>query len=179
VQAKACLSRAACLVSPEHSLRPTNTTLHNRWAGVRPANIASAWQHISLCRTKVQRHDASLSDFHQHSIQNKLVTFYLKIIINYLSLGQFNSILIQKNLSNLFFLLVLQENLRQLCVFQLANESGQSYRWWEYVTKFGEECTMSGNNYNENCAERVCQFCYAFDSPKLVLIVNVVTTVVQ
>lgn len=56
-------------------------------------------------------------------------------------------------------MLALQENLRQLCVFQLANNSGQSYRWWEYVTKFGEECTMSGNNYNEACAERVCQFC--------------------
>ena len=48
-----------------------------------------------------------------------------------------------------------QENLRQLCVFQLANQSGQSYRWWEYVTKFGEECTMAGNQYNEACAERV------------------------
>jgi len=64
--------------------------------------------------------------------------------------------------------LALQENLRQLCVFQLANESGQSYRWWEYVTKFGEECTMSGNNYNEACAERVCQFCSGFDSLKFV-----------
>lgn len=50
---------------------------------------------------------------------------------------------------------IVQENLRQLCVFQLANESGQSYRWWEYVTKFGEECTMTGNQYNEACAERV------------------------
>ena len=51
--------------------------------------------------------------------------------------------------------LVVQENLRQLCVFQLANQSGQSYRWWEYVTKFGQECTMAGNQYNEACAERV------------------------
>ena len=48
-----------------------------------------------------------------------------------------------------------QENLRQLCVFKLANESGQSYRWWEYVTKFGEECTINHNQYNEECAERV------------------------
>ncbi len=82
----------------------------------------------------------------------------------------------------LSLMLALQENLRQLCVFQLANESGQSYRWWEYVTKFGEECTMSGNNYNEDCAERVCQFCNACDTIKLgqpKSVVNVVPTVVQ
>ncbi len=69
-------------------------------------------------------------------------------------------------------MLALQENLRQLCVFQLANDSAQSYQWWEYVTKFGEECTMSGNNYNEACAERVCQFCNASDSLQLVLTWN-------
>ena len=82
----------------------------------------------------------------------------------------------------LSLMLALQENLRQLCVFQLANESGQSYRWWEYVTKFGEECTMSGNNYNEDCAERVCQFCNACDTLKLgqpKSVVNVVPTVVH
>ncbi|KAL3159117.1 hypothetical protein ABBQ32_011113 [Trebouxia sp. C0010 RCD-2024] len=50
---------------------------------------------------------------------------------------------------------VVQENLRQLCVFKLASEAGQSYRWWEYVTKFGEECTMAGNKYNSECAEKV------------------------
>lgn len=49
----------------------------------------------------------------------------------------------------------LQENLRQLCVYKLGNESNESYRWWEYVTKFADECTMSENNYNEECAERV------------------------
>ena len=51
--------------------------------------------------------------------------------------------------------MLVQENLRQLCVFKLGNESQESYRWWEYVTKFSEECTMAGNNYNEECAERV------------------------
>ena len=50
---------------------------------------------------------------------------------------------------------MLQENLRQLCVFKLANESGVPWKWWEYVTRFGDECKMSENQYNEECAERV------------------------
>lgn len=57
----------------------------------------------------------------------------------------------------------LQENLRQLCVFKLASEAGQSYRWWEYVTKFGEECTMADNKYDSTCAEKVQQT-YQFDT---------------
>ena len=52
-------------------------------------------------------------------------------------------------------LLTLQENLRQLCVFKLANESAVPWKWWEYVTRFGDECKMSENQYNEECAERV------------------------
>ncbi|CAK0785896.1 hypothetical protein CVIRNUC_009109 [Coccomyxa viridis] len=50
---------------------------------------------------------------------------------------------------------IVQENLRQLCVFKLANESGVPWKWWQYVTKFGDECKMSENQYNEECAERV------------------------
>lgn len=49
----------------------------------------------------------------------------------------------------------LQENLRQLCIYKLANESHVPWKWWEYVTKFGEQCKMSENQYNEECAERV------------------------
>ncbi|EIE18502.1 hypothetical protein COCSUDRAFT_49231 [Coccomyxa subellipsoidea C-169] len=50
---------------------------------------------------------------------------------------------------------IVQENLRQLCVFKLANESGVPWKWWEYSTKFGEQCKMVDNQYNEECAERV------------------------
>ena len=48
-----------------------------------------------------------------------------------------------------------QENLRQLCVFRLASDAGKSWMWWDYVTRFGEECTMGGKTYDEACAERV------------------------
>lgn len=44
-------------------------------------------------------------------------------------------------------------------MFKLASEAGQSYRWWEYVTKFGEECTMADKKYDSACAERVRASC--------------------
>ena len=47
-----------------------------------------------------------------------------------------------------------QENLRQLCVFKLANQSNQPWQWWDYVTRFAGECKMSEQNYNEECAEK-------------------------
>lgn len=50
---------------------------------------------------------------------------------------------------------VVQENLRQLCVYQLANDGGKPWLWWDYVTRFGEECTMAGKTYDEACAEKV------------------------
>jgi len=51
--------------------------------------------------------------------------------------------------------MAVQENLRQLCVFKLANESGKPWLWWDYVTKFGDECSMVDRTYDEDCAEKV------------------------
>ena len=62
-----------------------------------------------------------------------------------------------------------QENLRQLCVFRLANESGKPWMWWDYVTRFGEECTMVGHTYDEACAEKVCYvppISWRYDAPR-------------
>lgn len=50
---------------------------------------------------------------------------------------------------------MLQENLRQLCVYQLANDADKPWLWWDYVTRFGEQCTMAGKSYDEACAEKV------------------------
>lgn len=50
---------------------------------------------------------------------------------------------------------VILENLRQLCVFKIANASGMPYMWWEYATRFGQQCKMSDQNYNQDCAEKV------------------------
>jgi len=78
-------------VLPLHSIpvKPTNMTVYTRWAGVRPANIASARQHIRLCHTKVQCHVASLSDSQTSNSKQifLMILFQKKIIINHLSLG--------------------------------------------------------------------------------------------
>lgn len=50
---------------------------------------------------------------------------------------------------------VVQENLRQLCVFKAANATGKPWLWWDYATRFAEECTMDSEAYGQACAEKV------------------------
>ncbi|MBA0727357.1 hypothetical protein Golax_000354 [Gossypium laxum] len=50
---------------------------------------------------------------------------------------------------------VVIENLRQLCVFKVANESNKSWLWWDYVTDFQIRCPMKEKKYNKECAEAV------------------------
>ena len=44
-------------------------------------------------------------------------------------------------------MLVVQENLRQLCVFKLGSEAGRPWVWWDYTTRFSEQCSMTSQNY--------------------------------
>ncbi|KAI5075574.1 hypothetical protein GOP47_0009650 [Adiantum capillus-veneris] len=50
---------------------------------------------------------------------------------------------------------VVTENLRQLCVFKVANASNKPWVWWDYVTDFHIRCPMSEKKYNQECAEKV------------------------
>jgi hypothetical protein len=50
---------------------------------------------------------------------------------------------------------VVVENLRQLCVFQVAKESKKPWIWWDYVTDFHIRCPMKDKKYNKKCAETV------------------------
>ncbi|KAJ4838721.1 Vacuolar-sorting receptor 6 [Turnera subulata] len=50
---------------------------------------------------------------------------------------------------------VVFENLRQLCVHRVANESGRSWVWWDYVTDFHIRCSMKNKRYSKECAEDV------------------------
>ena len=50
---------------------------------------------------------------------------------------------------------VVGENLRQLCFFQLANQSATPWLYWDYVNMFGKSCTMSSGHYNRECSENV------------------------
>lgn len=52
---------------------------------------------------------------------------------------------------------VVLENLRQLCVFKVANESNRAWVWWDYVTDFHIRCPMKEKKYNKECAENVIQ----------------------
>ncbi|KAK8622312.1 hypothetical protein V6N13_117234 [Hibiscus sabdariffa] len=50
---------------------------------------------------------------------------------------------------------VVNENLRQLCVFRVANESHRPWVWWDYVTDFQIRCPMKAKKYNKECADGV------------------------
>lgn len=50
---------------------------------------------------------------------------------------------------------VVIENLRQLCVFRVANESKKPWVWWDYVTDFHIRCPMKEKKYNKECADSV------------------------
>lgn len=50
---------------------------------------------------------------------------------------------------------VVVENLRQLCVFRVANESKKPWIWWDYVTDFHIRCPMKEKKYNKECADSV------------------------
>ncbi|KAJ0853396.1 putative EGF-like calcium-binding domain, PA domain-containing protein [Helianthus annuus] len=50
---------------------------------------------------------------------------------------------------------VVLENLRQLCVHRVANETNRSWVWWDYVTDFHIRCSMKKQRYSIQCAEEV------------------------
>ncbi|XP_039033947.1 vacuolar-sorting receptor 1-like isoform X1 [Hibiscus syriacus] len=50
---------------------------------------------------------------------------------------------------------VVVQNLRQVCVFRVANESGKPWLWWDYVTDFSIRCPMKDQKYNKECADKV------------------------
>ncbi|KAG0592962.1 hypothetical protein KC19_1G293800 [Ceratodon purpureus] len=50
---------------------------------------------------------------------------------------------------------VVLENLRQLCVFNVARDAKRPWVWWDYVTDFQIRCPMKDKLYNRECAEKV------------------------
>lgn len=50
---------------------------------------------------------------------------------------------------------VVTENLRQLCVFKVTNDSGKPWKWWDFVTDFQIRCPMKEKKYGPECAEEV------------------------
>lgn len=52
---------------------------------------------------------------------------------------------------------VVLENLRQLCVFEVATAKNRPWVWWDYVTDFQIRCPMKDKLYNQDCAEKVIE----------------------
>lgn len=52
---------------------------------------------------------------------------------------------------------VVLENLRQLCVFEVATAKYRPWVWWDYVTDFRIRCPMKDKLYNQDCAEKVIE----------------------
>ncbi|XP_024974302.1 vacuolar-sorting receptor 1-like isoform X2 [Cynara cardunculus var. scolymus] len=50
---------------------------------------------------------------------------------------------------------VVLQNLRHACLYKVANESGNPWIWWDYVTEFATHCSMKNNKYNKDCTEEV------------------------
>ncbi|CAH2058810.1 unnamed protein product [Thlaspi arvense] len=50
---------------------------------------------------------------------------------------------------------VVVQNLRQACVFRVANETGKPWVWWDYVTDFSVRCPMKDKMYTKECADEV------------------------
>ncbi|KAG6539192.1 hypothetical protein ZIOFF_004345 [Zingiber officinale] len=50
---------------------------------------------------------------------------------------------------------VVIQNLRQVCLHKVANESGKPWVWWDYVTDFAIRCPMKEKKYTTDCAETV------------------------
>ncbi|XP_042433403.1 vacuolar-sorting receptor 6-like [Zingiber officinale] len=50
---------------------------------------------------------------------------------------------------------VVIENLRQLCVHRVGNETGRPWVWWDFVTDFHVRCSMKNKSYSRDCAEEV------------------------
>ena len=50
---------------------------------------------------------------------------------------------------------VVLQNLIQICVFKVANESRKPWMWWDYVHDFAVRCPMKDKKYTHDCASDV------------------------
>lgn len=50
---------------------------------------------------------------------------------------------------------VVEQNLRQLCVFEWGNATGQPWVWWRYSAANGRECGMADKKYSLECLRRM------------------------
>ena len=68
---------------------------------------------------------------------------------------------------------VVFENLRQLCVHRVANETNRSWVWWDYVTDFHIRCSMKEKKYSKECAEDVIKSLSKYHSMVFLLVYSI------
>lgn len=49
---------------------------------------------------------------------------------------------------------VVEENKRQLCVYKIASDKKEPWKWWTYAADFAEHCTMKNGRFADRC--RLC-----------------------
>lgn len=63
---------------------------------------------------------------------------------------------------------VVLQNLIQICVFTVGNESRKPWMWWDYVHDFAVRCPMKEKKYTRECANDVIKslggYCYLYPS---------------
>jgi len=52
---------------------------------------------------------------------------------------------------------VVKENLRQICIFEQANNTHHTEKWWNYALSFAQNCSHKDATFNNNCSMRVQQ----------------------
>ncbi|XP_039050887.1 vacuolar-sorting receptor 1-like [Hibiscus syriacus] len=61
---------------------------------------------------------------------------------------------------------VMIQNLRQACLFKVANESGKPWLWWDYITEFANHC-RSEEKYTKECSDKVIRSLTGIDPEKI------------
>jgi len=50
---------------------------------------------------------------------------------------------------------VVEENIRQLCLFKELQKKNETGRWWTYATRHANECAMTKGAFDRSCAEGI------------------------
>eukprot|EP00457_Paulinella_chromatophora_P002326 gb/GEZN01002330.1/.p1 GENE.gb/GEZN01002330.1/~~gb/GEZN01002330.1/.p1 ORF type:complete len:776 (+),score=60.83 gb/GEZN01002330.1/:50-2377(+) len=50
---------------------------------------------------------------------------------------------------------VIEENLRQICIYRTVNTTKEYYKWWDYVSTFQTDCAYEQDLWSKTCSDQV------------------------
>lgn len=62
----------------------------------------------------------------------------------------------------------LQENLRQMCLYDISMEDGKPEMWWKYSAAFWDACGVTKKKYGVSCSEKVNSRESCWCSPQMI-----------